>query len=175
MALPQYIFNSSGTPIVWGVGGASGVTHPCYTWAMSYGACRMGTAADLGSNFADTYEVYFKTDFNSAPTTKFNVSVYIVSSSVSGSYPAGVTGADAAYTRGANDVTINRAGPPVCVLSCTPEAAVQIQQPVLWTPKGRYVVPIIWNDSGQQLRQDGVVTDHATRLMLIPRRKYINE
>jgi hypothetical protein len=49
------------------------------------------------------------------------------------------------------------------------------QQPVIWRPRGRYVVAIADNNLGQAVRDEVTATDNGSRVILVPRRVVINE
>lgn len=176
MALPDYIEVTQGTPIIWGEAGASGVTHTLTFEGLANGAARMGAAADLGANYADEYLVYFSIETGTAPTAGNTVELYLVCSYNNTLWPAKVTGSDAAYTLGTSDANLKQAGKPVVSLIATADSnTVMTQDPVIWRPRGRYVVPIADNNLGQNVRDETTSTDNDSRIILIPRRSIIND
>ena len=176
MALPDYIQITQGTAIVWGEAGASGVTATLSFDALANGAARMGASVDLGANWEDEYLVYFSIETGTAPTAGNTIEAYLISSYDNTLWPAKVTGSDAAYTLGTSDANLRQAGPPVVSLVATNDAnTVLTQAPVIWRPRGRYVVPIVDNNLGQAVRDETTATDNGSRLILVPRRLVINE
>lgn len=176
MALPDKIQITQGTAIVWGEAGAAGVTATLSLNNLANGAARMGAAVDLGENFDDEYLVYLSIETGTAPTAGLTVEAYLISSYDNSLWPAKVTGSDAAYTLGSSDANLRQAGPPVVSLIATNDAnTVLTQAPVIWRPRGRYVVPIIDNNLGQGTRNEGTATDNGSRLILIPRRLVVND
>jgi hypothetical protein len=64
----------------------------------------------------------------------------------------------------------------VSVLVATADANTVLEQaPVVWRPRGRYVVAILDNNLGQAFRDETTATDNGSRVILIPRRQKINE
>lgn len=176
MAPPDYIQITQGTAIVWGEAGASGVTATLSFDGLANGAARMGTSVDLGANWEDEYLVYFSIETGTAPTAGTTIEAYLVSSYDNTTWPAKVTGSDAAYTLGTSDANLRQAGPPVVSLIATNDGnTVLTQAPVIWRPKGRYVAPIVDNNLGQAVRDETTATDNGSRLILVPRRLVIND
>ena len=169
MALPDQINVKQGTPIIWGEAGAPGVTHTLSTDALANGAARMGAAADLGATFARRYAVYIFGETGTAPTAGNTLDVYLVTSWDNSTWPAKVTGSDGAYTLGTSDANLRQAGPAVTSLIATADANTVLgQDPVIWEPKGRYVVPILDNNLGQAIRDETTATDNGTRIVIVP-------
>lgn len=176
MALPDSIQKTQGTAIVWGEAGASGVTRTLSLNNLANGAARMGQAADLGENWDQEYAVYVIVETGTAPTAGTTVDLYLVSSYDNATWPAKVTGSDAAYTLGTSDANLRQAGPPVVSLIATNDLnMVLIQAPSVWRPRGRYVVPIEDNNLGQNFRNEGTATDNGSRVILVPLRDVIND
>lgn len=176
MALPDKLQITQGTAIVWGEAGASGVTH-ALTWeALANGAARMGASADLGANFEDEYLVYLVVETGTAPTAGLTLDLYLVCSHDNTNWPAKVTGSDAAYTLGTADANLRQAGAPVVALIATNDANTVLRQaPVIWRPRGRYVVPIVDNNLGQAVRDETTATDNDSRVILVPRSAVITD
>jgi hypothetical protein len=136
----------------------------------------MGAAADLGANYADEYLVYLKVETGTAPTAGNTVDLYLVSSYDNTLWPAKVTGSDGSYTLGTSDANLKQAGPPVVSLIATNDGTtVLTQAPVIWCPRGRYVVPIVDNNLGQAIRDEATATNNDSRVILVPRRNIVND
>lgn len=177
MALPDYLDITQGTAIIFGESGASGVTHTLSLDALANGAARMSAAADLGADFADEYLVSFRVETGAtAPTAGNTFDLFLLSSYDNSNWPAKVTGSDASYTLGTSDANLRQAGPPVCVLIATADANTVLEQsPVIWRPRGRYVVALVDNNSGQAIRDETTNTDNGSRVILVPRRVKQND
>lgn len=176
MALPDNFKIQQGTAIIWGEAGASGVTHTCSLDALANGAARMGASADLGATFDDEYLVWLVVETGTAPTAGTTVELYLVCSRDNSQWPAKVTGSDAAYTLGTSDANLKQAGAPVVSLIATNDATtVLVQAPVIWRPRGRYVVPIVDNNLGQAFRDETTATDNDSRVILVPRQAIITD
>lgn len=176
MALPDYVEITQGTAIVWGESGASGVTATLSLDALANGAARMGASVDLGANYADEYQVYLRVETGTAPTAGTTVDLYLLSSYDNSNWPAKVTGSDAAYTLGTSDANLKQAGPAVLSLVATADGNTVLEQaPVIWRPRGRYVVPILDNNLGQAIRDEVTATDNGSRVILVPRRVVVND
>jgi len=176
MALPDYVEITQGTAIVFGESGASGVTHTMGVDALANAAARMSNSADLGADYADEYIVIVRAETGTAPTAGNSLDLYLLSSYDNTNWPAKVTGSDGSYTLGTADANLRQAGPPVAVLVATADGTTVLEQaPVLWRPRGRYVVALLDNNLGQALRDETTATDNGTRVILIPRRVKIND
>lgn len=176
MALPDKIQITQGTAIVWGEAGASGVTHTLSFDGLANGSAIMGASADLGSDWDDEYLVYFSVETGTAPTAGNTTEVYLLSSYDNSTWPAKVTGSAGSYTLGTSDANLRQAGSPVVSLIATNDGnTVLTQAPVIWRPRGRYVVPIADNNLGQAYRDETTATDNGSRLVIVPRRVVIND
>jgi hypothetical protein len=176
MALPDYVEVTQGTAIIFGESGASGVTHTLSFDGQANATAQMSASADLGANYADEYLVYFRIETGTAPTAGNTMDLYLVSSYDNTSWPAKVTGTAGAYTLGTSDANLKQAGPPASVLVATADGTTVLeQQPVIWRPRGRYVVAIADNNLGQAVRDEVTATDNGSRVILVPRRVVINE
>ena len=176
MALPDYIEVTQGTAIVWGEAGATGptVTNTLSLDALASGAARMGASADLGAEWDDEYLVYLFVETGAAPPAGNTVELYLVSTWDTAYWPAKVTGSDGAYTLGTNDANLRQAGAPVLSLIATADGnTTLIQAPVIWRPRGRYVVPIVDNNLGQAFRDETTASDNNSRVILVPRRAVV--
>ena len=176
MALPDYFELTQGTAIIWGDAGGSGVTATLTLDALANGAARMGAAVDLGANFAPSYAVHLLVETGTAPTAGTTVDLYLLSDWDNTTWPAKVTGSDGAYTLGTSDANLRQAGPPVVSLIATNDGNTLLYQaPVIWRPRGRYVVPIVDNNLGQAFRDRVTASDNLSRVILIPIREVIND
>ena len=174
--LPDKIQITQGTAIVWGESGASGVTHTLSLDALANGAARMGASADLGANYDDEYLVYLVAETGTAPTAGTTVDLYLVCSNDGTNWPGKVSGSDAAYTLGTSNANLKQAGNPVVSLIATNDTNTTLRQaPVIWRPRGRYVVPIFFNKLGQAIRDQVTNSNNTSRVILVPRGAVIND
>jgi hypothetical protein len=174
MALPDFARITQGTPIIWGEAGASGVTNTLSVDGLANATARMGAAADLGEYWDDEYLVYLVAETGTAPTAGATLDLYLVCSYNNTTWPAKVTGNDAAYTLGTSDANLRQAGATVvCLIATNDGNTTLVQAPVIWRPTGRYVVPILDNNLGQALRDEATATNNDTRVILVPRRSVI--
>jgi hypothetical protein len=176
MALPDYMKVELGTPIIWGEAGAAGVTHTLTFEALAAGSARMGAVADLGATFDEEYYVQLIIETGTAPTAGGTVDLYLACGYTT-AYPAGVTGSDNAWPGDGNeDEWALQLGAPVCVLVATNDAdTIQSQQPVIWRPTGRYVVPVVDNNMSQAVRDEATATNNDSRVILVPRRLLVQD
>ncbi len=172
MPLPDYLQHSLGTAIVYGETGGSGVTHGINCSGLTNGTARQGAYADLGATFEPEYLVEFSVETGAtAPVAGNTIDLYLLSSNDTAAWPAKANGTDASYTLGTSDANLRQAGPMVVSLVCTNDANTILRQaPVVWRPRGRYVAPIVDNNSGQTL-----ATSNDLRIILTPLRTAINE
>jgi hypothetical protein len=176
MALLDYIQITQGAAIVWGEAGAPGVTATLSFNGLANGAAIMGASVDLTENWEDEYMVYFSVETGTAPSPQTTIEAYLLSSWDNTTWPAKVTGSAGSYTLGSNDVNLRQAGPPTVSLIATADLNTVITQfPVIWRPRGRYVVPIVDNNLGQALRARTPNSDNLSRLTIVPRRLVRND
>ena len=176
MALPDNLKIQQGTAIIWGEAGASGVTHTCSLDALANAAARMGASADLGATFDDEYLAWLLVETGTAPAAGTTVELYLVCSRDNSQWPAKVTGSDAAYTLGTSDANLKQAVAPVVSLIATNDTnTLLVQSPVVWRPRGRYVVPIVYNKLGVAFRDETTATDNDSRVILVPRQAIITD
>lgn len=176
MALPDKIQVTQGTAFVWGESGASGVTHAMSLDGLANGAARQGPYADLGANFDDEFLVYLAAETGTAPTAGTTVDLYLVCSHDGTNWPAKVSGSDASYTLGTSNANLRQAGNPVVSLVATNDTNTTLRQaPVIWRPRGRYVVPIFFNQLGQAIRDQATNSNNTSRVILVPRGAVIND
>jgi hypothetical protein len=170
MALPDSFKVSQGTAIVWGQNGGTGVTADLSLNNLQDATAQQGASVDLGADWDQQYTVYLIVETGTAPTAGNVVDLYLVSSRNGTDWPAKVTGSNAAYTLGTGDANVRQAGPPVVSLFATNDANTVLQQaPVIWTPAGRYVAPIVDNNLGQAFRNEGTASNNDSRVILVPR------
>ena len=172
MALPDYFKIQLGTAIIWGEAGAAGVTNTLTFEALAAGSARMGAVADLGESFDEEYLVFLIIETGTAPTAGGTVDLYLVSTDSTSRYPGAVTGSDGAWPGdGDEDQWARQLGVPVVQLIATNDAnTIQIQNPVIWRPVGRYVVPVVDNNMDQAVRDETTATDNDSRVILVPRK-----
>lgn len=177
MALPDYIYQSQGTAIVWGEAGASGVTNTLSLDALANGSARMGASVDLGSNWRREYLVILQVETGTAPTAGLTVELYLASSHDNSTWPGGVTGSDGAWPADGNeDEWSPQLGNPVSTLVATNDGnVIQTQNAMLWRATGRYVAPVVDNNLGQAFRDETTATDNGSRVILIPLDEVIAE
>ena len=170
MALPDYFKVAPGTAIVWGEAGATGVTLTLSLDALADGSARMGAVADLGSSWDQWYSVMLVVETGTAPTAGNSVQLYLPCTHSTSYYPGGVTGSDGAWPSDGNeDEWAKQLGAPVVSLIATNDGnTVQVQAPVLWRPRGRYVVPVVDNNLGQAFRDETTATNNDSRVILVP-------
>ncbi len=169
MALPDSLVQSQGTSVIWGEAGASGVTNTLSLDALGSTNARMGAAVDLGANWQQLYIVELRVETGTAPTAGNTVDLYLPCSIDNSNWPGGVTGSDAAYKSGEEAEWARQLGGMASQLVATNDAnTVQIQAGRLWTPKGRYVVPVVHNLLGQAFRDETTATDNGSRVILTP-------
>lgn len=170
MALPDQFILTQGTAVIWGESGASGVTATLSLDGLASGAARMGASVDLGANWNRLYLVELRVESGTAPTAGNRVDLYFASSTDNTNWPGGVTGSDAAYKAGEEAEWLKQLSSGyVCSLIATNDTnTVQIQNGVYWTPKGRYVAPVLFNQLGQAFRDEVTATDNDSRIILTP-------
>ncbi len=163
--------NELGTPAIWGEAGGAGVTKTLSLDALASGSARMGASLDLGAQWDQEYYVQLIIESGSAPTAGGTVDLYLACSNDGTTWPAGVTGSDGAWPADGNeDEWAAQLGGPVCSLVATNDATtVQVQQPVIWRPTGRYVVPVVDNNMDQAVRDEATATNNDSRVILVPR------
>lgn len=159
-----------GTPIVWGQPSASGVTKNLTLDALASTKARMGVYADLGSSWQRTYLVVFQVETGTAPTAGLTADLYLACTpDTSIGWPGGVDGTDDVYKNGEELEWLKQIGRPVVQLKATNDGnTVQTQQPVLWTPKGRYVAPVVYDGLGVAFRDEATDTNNGSRVYLYP-------
>jgi hypothetical protein len=176
MALPDYIQITQGTAIVWGESGGSGVTATLSLNNLANGAARMGASVDLGANFEDEYIAILAIETGTAPTAGNTYELYFGWSHDNTNWPAKITGSDAAYTLGTSDANLRQIGTPVVSLIVTADGnTLLVQASAIVRPRGRYVAPLVDNNSGQATRNQTTASNNLSRVYLVPRRLVVND
>ena len=158
---------SLGTAIVWGTAGGAGVTSTLTLNNLASGASQMGNAVDLTANFVQDYLVLFWIETGTAPVSLESYYCWLAFSHDNTDWPGKVTGADAAYTGGQSGQA--ELGSPDTILVCTADANLVLKQaPVRIIPRGRYVTPVVLNNSSQAIRNQATPANNGSRVILIP-------
>jgi hypothetical protein len=154
-----------GTPVIWGHPGGTGVTNNLSLNNLATGSARMGVYVDLGALYEQEYLVYLYAESGTAPTLGTVIELYLASTNDNTVWPSSIDGTDAAYTGNRFQL-----GEPICLLYAVNTAnLVQRQNPVIWTPPGRYVAPLYMNSFDQNLRNQGTPANNGSRVILVPR------
>jgi hypothetical protein len=177
MALPDYTKLELGTAVVWGQPSATGVTKNLSVNGLANGSAREGAFADLGATFDEEYYLFLIVESGTAPAAATTVELFMACSYDGSTWPAKVTGADAAWPATGTLADVKRQlGSPVAILSATAELnTIQRQQPTIWRPGARYVAPVLYNNLGQAIRSHATAADNATRVILVPRRYLLQD
>jgi len=176
MALPDYIQITQGTAIVWGESGASGVTATLSLNNLANGAAQQGASVDLGANWEDEYTAILAIETGTAPTAGNTYELYLGYSHDNTNWPAKLTGSNGAYTLGTSDANLRQIGTPAVTLTVTADGnTVLIQTGSIIRPRGRYVAPLVDNNSGQATRNQATASNNLSRVYLVPRRLIIND
>lgn len=173
MTILDYFGIAQGTAIVWGVSGASGVTHALNFDNLLDATAQQGVYADLGATqWEEEWAVFFAIETGTAPTAGNTISSYLVCNYQTSNWPGKVDGTDSAYTLGTNDANLRLIGePPVVTLVATNDANTVLRRPpVIWRPAARYVAPVIDNNLGVGVRDEATATNNDSRLVIVPRR-----
>jgi hypothetical protein len=173
MALPDFVKQSAGTPIVWGVNGASimgvTVTKDMSLDALANAAGRNGVWADLGADWEQAYAVWVVAETGTAPTAGNVVEVYLASSHSSSVFPGKATGTDAAYSSTPSVATNKlQLGQPFILVATADANTELIQNCGIWYPAARYVAPVYINSLGQALRDEATASNNTSGIVLVP-------
>jgi hypothetical protein len=175
VALPDYFTHQQGTAITWAQTGIGGTNALNFNNLLS-GSARMGAAVNLGSAWDEEYYVQLLIEMGTAPSAGTRVDLYLACSYNNTTWPAGVTGSEGAWPSDGNeDEWAAQLGWPVTSLIATNDGTLQVQQPVLWRPRGQYVAPVIDNNLDQAIKNEGTATNNDSRLILIPVRAVIQD
>lgn len=176
MALPDYIQITQGTAIVWGESGGSGVANTLALNNLASGSAQQGAAVDLGANYEDEYIAVLAIETGTAPTAGNTYELYFGWSHDNTNWPAKLTGSNGSYTLGTNDANLRQIGTPAVSLVVTNDGnTVLIQAGSIVRPRGRYVAPLVDNNSGQAVRNQATASNNLSRVYLIPRKAVIND
>lgn len=169
MAILDYFKITQNTAVVWGQSGATGETAILSLNALANAAGQMGAAVDLGAQFEEEMAILLWIETGTAPAAGTTVELYMASSHDNVNWPGKVTGSDAAYpTTVANNKL--QLGAPVSILVATADANTTLkQEPVIWRPPARYVVPVVVNLLGQAIRNQATPANNGSRVILVPR------
>lgn len=157
---------SQGTAIVWGQPGAAGITHNLTFSGLAAAAAREGVKADLGASWDDDYAVQLIWETGTAPTAGGVVELWLACSRDNSTWPADVTGADAAWavTEKANLRILVGA----IVVPNTANKTVALNLGI-WRPPTRYVTPVVVNNTSQACRVTDPASNNTSRVILVPR------
>jgi hypothetical protein len=182
LTLPDFVKNEFGTAVIWGdataTGGSLTVTDTLTLNNLASAAGRMGASKDLGAQWDEEHFVLLKVETGTAPAAGVTVELYLASSHDNTNWPGQVTGSDAAYPATPTSVANNKRqlGVPAAVLVAVASGnTAQLQQPSIWRPQGRYVVPVVINLLGQAFRNQGTPADNLSRVVMVPRRLLIQD
>lgn len=172
MALPDYQKSGAGTAVIWGQPSGTGVTLNMSLNNLANNAARMGAVCDLGALWDEEQLVYLVVETGTTPVAAATVELYMAATDDISRYAGTVDGTDAAYTV-ANRFEL---GPPVSVLyAIAGTNTVERQNPVIWRPPGRYVVPVFVNFLAQAIRNVGTASNNASRVIMVPRKLSIED
>ncbi len=180
MALPDFFKTEFGTAVVWGTASGTGpvVTDILTLNNLANNASRMGASVDLGAQWEEQ-ALWLYIETGTAPAAGELYFLYMAVARVSsGEWPGGVTGSDAAFqtTEAANDEHLRQFGLPNIVLPATNDTnASQRSNYRRWMPGGQFVVPIVYNHSGQALRDQGTPAANTSRVIMQPLRSLIQD
>jgi len=176
MALPDYIQITQGTAIVWGESGGSGVTATLSLNNLANGSAQQGAYVDLGANYEGTYIAILAIETGTAATAGNTYDLYFGYSHDTTVWPAKMTGSNGSYTLGTADANLRQIGSPAVSLVVTADGnTVLTQVGSIICPRGRYVAPIVDNNSGQATRNQATASNNLSRVYLIPQRLVIND
>lgn len=172
MALPDFIKEEFGTPVIWGEASATGisltVTKTLSLDGLANGSGRMGASADLGAQWEREYLVQLIVETGTAPTAGTTVELYLAWSHDNTNWPGKASGSDAAYPTTVAD-NKKQLGNPVSILVATNDANTVLKQnPVKIRAQARYVTPVVVNLLGQAIRDETTATDNDSRVVLTP-------
>lgn len=145
-----------GTALSWKASGGDAVLT---LTSLTNAAGRAGGVIDLGALFARRYSVRHKTKCGTSPAAGKLLRIAFAFSPDNANWPAGVSGSDSAFS----DLDLFSQAIEVRPMSL--DNSTNSQQSVgSMSPLARYVVPIIWNESGVAL--SATAGDHE--LVIVP-------
>lgn len=163
-----------GTPIVFGVTSSTTVAGMTVTNnlgldALASGSGRMGVEADLGADFPAELLCIPVAETGTAPTAGGTVDYYLAGSHDGTNYPAGVTGADAAWPGDGNeDEWALQLGVKMSLVATNDGNTVQVHQGYRIPTPGRYIAPVCDNNLSQALRDETTASDNGSGLIVYP-------
>lgn len=170
MALPDHVTTDfANTATIWGESGASGVTNTLTFEALASGSARMGASKDLGATIPPRIRVELRIETGTAPTAGGRHDLYLAWSSDGTNWPAGVSGSDGAWPSDGNEDEWSPQLEYIGSLVATNDGTtVQKQGGWVVPTKGRYVVPVVDNNTDQAVRDETTATDNDSRVIIIP-------
>lgn len=164
----NFLYRNAQTAIVWGPSGASGVTRNLSINGLGANAAWMGQAADLGAFYPTLLELTLEFETGNAPAALAEISTYLVWSRNGTDWPGLVTGLDASYTIGANDINLRPLGMVYPWLARAEANTLQRYFTYLIVPRARWVAPVVHNRMGVTLRSQSPATNNLSRVILTP-------
>lgn len=168
----------SGTPIVFGtassttIAGSYATTNTITLDALAAGSGRMGVEVDLydaNSDLPDFLLVLPCVETGTAPTAGGTFDWYLAFGFDGTNYPAGVSGADAAWPSDGNeDEWRVQLGDCYPVVVTNDGNTIQLGEPYLIQPLGRYMVAVADNNMSQAVRDETTASDNGSGLVVIP-------
>ncbi len=169
-----------GTAVVFGVTGSTTVAGETVTNnfgldALASASGRMGVEADLTDDMPEYLLVFGVVETGTAPVAATSARFFLAFSQDGVNYPAGVTGADAAWPSDGNETEWEvQLGRPCSVLVATNDGTViQQQQPRLILPLGQFMAPVVNNLLGQAFRDEVTAADNGSGLVVYPYRRFL--
>lgn len=162
---------------MWGQPGATGVTKDITLDALASGSARMGVYADLGEYWDEEHIVIAKIESGTAPTAGGNIDVFAAYSRDASEWPAGVSGADAAWPADGNEDEWARqlGNPIISVIATNDTNTLQVQNARVFRPRARYMAIVVDNNWDQAIRNETTDTDNDSRVIVIPRRFLVQD
>ena len=172
MSLPDYAKTEFGTAIVWGEASGVGVTKTLSLNGLPTGTGRMGESVDLGASWDDECLLQLYVETGTGPEANTVVELFLAWSLDNTIWPGKVTGSDASYTI-SNKFQL---GPPIISLIGTFDAnTILAQNPIIIRARSRYVASVVINLFNVDLRDEAVTSDNNSRVILIPRRYFMQD
>ena len=157
MAVTHYLGReiNTGSQIIWGPSGASGVTHNMDLNNLTTGNGREGVYADLGANWEGMYTILFVMEHGGTlPSYGGCYPLWLFCSPDTSSWPTPLTATDAAVT--SNNNYRQRWGMFDHFTQSTADTNTAYKSYLkLWKPTGRYVTPLVENWTGSSARSNG--------------------
>lgn len=171
--------SSSTGAIVWGTASAAimglTVTKNMSVNALAQGSARMGVYADLGADWHQEWLLWLAIETGTANTAGNAAHAYMAETFDTTYWPGKVDGTDAAYPTTVVD-NLKMLGPPITSLIVNADAnTVLIQNPVLYVPAARYIAPVIYNNMGNAIRNEGTASNNNSGIVLIAAKNYFSD